>query len=176
MNTVSKLITKKVENIGKKIVIIISAFLLNEMDMIYPQTLLIYTYNNNIGYRTFIKILRANQANLILLAAQLLRHMLATHVDPHDLVIACTCLSTLQSAASAFYPKLATGQTAAQWRRTPTTATTQQRTKHTNHSATEATIHMDMSINSKIFECQKKSYETCNHDRESNLRKAESKL
>ena len=64
--------------------------------------------------------------------------MFATHGDPHDIVSACTCLSALQSAASVFYLKLATGQTAAKWGRTPTTATTQQRTEHTNHSATEA--------------------------------------
>ena len=60
--------------------------------------------------------------------------MFITHVNPHDPVIACTCLSALQSAASAFYPKLATGQTAAQWGRTLTTSTTQQRSEHTNHS------------------------------------------
>ena len=64
--------------------------------------------------------------------------MLATHVDPYDLVIACTGPSTLQSAASASYPKLATEQTAAQWEQTLTTPTTQQQTEHTNHSAMEA--------------------------------------
>ena len=64
--------------------------------------------------------------------------MFATHVDPRDLVNACTCLSALQSAVSAFYPKLATGPTAAQWGQTLTKVTTQQKTEHTNHSATEA--------------------------------------
>ena len=62
--------------------------------------------------------------------------MFATHVDLHDLVTACTCLSALQSAASV--GTLATMQTAAQWGRTLITATTQQRTEHTIHSATEA--------------------------------------
>ena len=80
----------------------------------------IYNSNNNKGHRTLLRSqligsLLAVQANLILLAVHLLRHMLATHVNPHGLVIACTCLSALQSAASASYPKLATRQTAAQW-------------------------------------------------------------
>ena len=51
--------------------------------------------------------------------------MFATHVDPHDLVIACTCPSALQSAASAFFSKMATEPTAAQSGRTLTTPTTQ---------------------------------------------------
>ena len=50
---------------------------------------------------------------------------LATHVDLHDLLSAWTCLSELQSAASTFYFKLATGQTTAQWGQTLITATTQ---------------------------------------------------
>ena len=36
--------------------------------------------------------------------------MLATHVDSNDLVIACTYSSALQSATSAFFPKLPQGR------------------------------------------------------------------
>ena len=92
--------------------------------------------SNNIGYNPLLRSqligsLLDNQANLILL-------VFTTHVDPHDHVIACTCLSAVQSAASAFYSKLATGQTAFQRGRTLTTETTQQQTEHTNHSSTGA--------------------------------------
>ena len=51
--------------------------------------------------------------------------MLATHVDSHDLVIACTCPSALQSLVSALYSQAATAQTAAYWGWTLTTLSTQ---------------------------------------------------
>ena len=86
--------------------------------------------NNNIGYRTFIKIPAHIQptgqsSKPILLAVPLLRHMLATHVDSHDLVITCTCSSALQSVASAFFPKLSQGRLQHTGGRTPTTPSTQ---------------------------------------------------
>ena len=55
--------------------------------------------------------------------------------------------AALQSAASVFYSKLATGQTAAQWGRTLTTATTQ--AEHTDNSATKA----DLNNNDQYCTC-----------------------
>ena len=71
----------------------------------------------------------------MLLAVQLLRHMLATHVDFHDLVIACTCPFVLQSAASASFAQADHRETAAQWGRHPPLHQFRIRTEHTNHSA-----------------------------------------
>ena len=82
--------------------------------------------------------------------------MLATHVDSHDLVITCTCSSALQSFASAFFPKLATRQTAAQWGEHSPHHQHRIRTEHTNHSVTEAAfcLHIkDKQIFSELKKC-----------------------
>ena len=79
----------------------------------------------------------------------LLRHMLATHVNPHNLVIACTCPSAMQSATSAFFSKLPTGKTTDSVGRTLTTTTTQQLTEHTNHSTIEDYVFL--ALYQKVF-------------------------
>ena len=63
--------------------------------------------------------------------------MLATHVDSHDLVIARTCPSALQSAS---FFQAATGQTAAQWGEHSLHQQHRIRTEHATHSAKEVGI------------------------------------
>ena len=62
--------------------------------------------------------------------------MLATHVNLHDLVIACTCPSALHSAASAFYPKCHMASCCT----VEGNNTEQEQSTLTNHLATEAAV------------------------------------
>ena len=96
--------------------------LVNKFPCQSKTTIIIYGIEPLLRFQ-IIGSLLANQANLILLVVHLLRHMFTIHVGPLGLVITYTCLSALQSAALAFYPKLTTGKTAAQWGRTLTTTT-----------------------------------------------------
>ena len=115
--------------------LIASVIFANRKTNQYDRFLIIIIVTQGIEYllkSQLIGSLLANQANLPTGVPPLTSHACLRTCD------CMPCLSTLQSAASASYPKPTTAQTAVQRGRTLNTIIALQLTEHTNHSTTEA--------------------------------------